>query len=142
MSVIPFAATVGAWLTGPVAAGSAAAAASATLGGTVIAATAATIGSSLYQSEQAKKAVSGMTPITPITPPAAPKAPEVPTPVVPSLLTTPSTTTADNELATQTQELKDAETAKLAKKKRSTILTSPRGVLEPAKIGFKTLLGE
>ena len=80
--------------------------------------------------------------ITPITPPAAPKAPEVPTPVVPSLLTTPSTTAADNELATQTQELKDAETAKLAKKKRSTILTSPRGVLESAKIGYKTLLGE
>lgn len=42
------------------------------------------------------------------------------------------------------EAVKEEEKKKLTKgrEKRSTLLTGPRGILEPAPVGYKTLLGE
>jgi len=60
----------------------------------------------------------------------------------------PATQTVASPTVTETiptvEEATEEEKKKLkkGKEKRSTILTSERGVLEPANVGLKTLLGE
>lgn len=68
----------------------------------------------------------------------SPKLPEIRTITPPAITATVPTTEKDIEAVKQEEKKKLTE----GRKKRSTILTSPQGIMTPANVGLKTLLGE